>query len=673
MVASYYYLSLKNIFVIAFFCFSIINFACCKNAKQNSDDFSPAASSVPDSLKLIKFSYDFESDQDLENAGSISEHGSKSGVRSCFMNENTEFSPTFNKSILACSGGYDVDSINVSFYIKQLKYDHNVFAVLSVEDESGNSYYYRAEPISNRSNNWSLVSLNYHNFSDSIKPGFNLKVYIWNPNRNSFYLDDFEVSIYSKLPLVQQKDFVSLNKNGFELHGKPFFPLAINFMVNLQTNGTDFWPASCRSYNNSSQFLHTDKSANYQQLRNEFRLMKDIGFNTVRIVSIGELDVHSSINGDISIKAYIGNQKDTLIPLEKGLNRQKYYDALQNLFDLAEECGLKVILLTRIFSEHSSTTKELKLMTQSFRYNSSLFAYDLFNEPLYFDSLRRDKHDVKLITKEWGNIVKNHAPNHLSTIGLTGIREVFEWDPNILGVDFLSMHPYEYEKEQVRNEMFWYGNYIDKPWIIGETAIPADGDSVKYSTQKEFADATLIQSVNCNAIGYSWWQFKDTDWFEYHSKYMGVLSNQGVSVNSDGKEVKGSVKPVSEAFKGEVPKKNSGNCECLENYYNYSEGSVFSLIGTIVDGNGKPVNGAVILAWNEDWTSSYHTVTRKDGTFELKGTFPFYHWIASATYHSVVRGYCNPARNTKSSTGIPTIDLGTIELENQKSELKSGD
>lgn len=669
MANSYRQSPLKNLFIVTFFCFSIVNLACCKNAKHNKDIFSNDIAAAPDSVKQITFLYNFESDQDLENTKSISEQGSKSGTRSCSMTEDTEFSPTFNKSILACSQGYDVDSINVSFYVRQLKIELNAFAVLSIEDESGKIFYYRAEPISNLTNNWSLVSLNYNNFSDSIRPGFNLKVYIWNPNRNSFYLDDLKVSVHSKLPLNQEIDFVSLENDVFKQNGKPFFPLAINFMVNLQTNGTDLWPASCRSYNNSSQFLHTEKSANYEQLRNEFRLMKDIGFNTVRIVSIGELDVHSSINGDVSIKAYIGNLKDTLIPLDKGLNRQKYYDALQNLFDLADECGLKVIFLTRIYNEYPSTTQELKMMAQAFRYNSSLFAYDLFNEPLYFDSLKRDKRDVMFITHDWGNIVRKYAPNHLSTIGLTGIREVFEWDPNILGVDFLSMHPYEYELDQVRNEMYWYGHYIDKPWIIGETAIPADGDSVKYETQKAFAESTIIQSVNCNAIGYSWWQFKDTDWFEFHSKYMGVLSNVGVTFTSDNKEVKGTLKPIANSFKDVRPVKNNDSCLCLNNYYNYSEGTVFSLKGQIVNNSGQAIEGAVVMAWNEDWTDSYHTVTKRDGTFELKSTFPFYHWIASATYHSVDRGHCNPNESISKKVGNPFIDLGKIVLLNEKSAL----
>ena len=69
-----------------------------------------------------------------------------------------------------------------------------------------------------------------------------------------------------------------------------------------------------------------------------------------------------------------------------------------------------------------------------------------------------------------------------------------------------------------------------------------------------------------------------------------------------------------------------------------SESSSFLLKGKLVDGESFPIEGGVILGWNKQWTDSYHTITKKDGTFELKGSFPFYHWMASSIKHEMIRG-----------------------------------
>lgn len=112
---------------------------------------------------------------------------------------------------------------------------------------------------------------------------------------------------------------------------------------------------------------------------------------------------------------------------------------------------------------------------------------------------------------------------------MTGVREVLEWDPNLMSVDFLSFHPYEYEPNQVLSEIYWYGKYVKIPWMIGETGVPADDDSVKYNIQTLFAEKTLLQTFNCGGLGYSWWQFKDVQWLDFHQDYLGVINQNGIT------------------------------------------------------------------------------------------------------------------------------------------------
>lgn len=399
------------------------------------------------------------------------------------------------------------------------------------------------------------------------------------------------------------------------------------------------------------------------QLKADMDLIKEMGFNSVRIVGLGELAVGEKrvkitqgpdVNASTDVSAAISDE-------EKG---KRYLDAIAELLDIINKAELKSILLFYVKPDVKASEDRMIKVVSRFKNDTSIMAYDLFNEPLYFDTLQRDKQDVYVITSRWRSIIKNYAPNQLYTIGLEGIREVFEWDPNILDVDFISMHPYEYEPEQVRNELYWYGKYVDKPWMIGETALPADNDSITYEEQKKFAYKTLRQTYNCGAIGYSWWQYKDVGWGSYHADFLGVVNRKGeTKTKKENVVIKGTPKPVAKEFKNFDPASKKDSCLCLSNYYNYSQHKSCRIIGTLTDKNNNPIEGGVILGWNQNWTNSYHTITKADGSFELLGDFPFYHWMASATRYSMVRGELSPDSARVTNKSIPTLNIGKLKVQ----------
>jgi len=469
---------------------------------------------------------------------------------------------------------------------------------------------------------------------------------------------------FTKEPLListPDDQFVSLNESGFAIGNEEFIPIVLNYKVSLQTDSSSVWPCPYLGYNPERKFRFITRDSSLLELKADLELIRTLGFNSVRIVGIGEHSVDDKESGDLSVNARYKNRHDVLLDFNNEEQYSQYLKSIEDLLRIAEDCDLKVIFLTRLFHEVESTEENLAKLAGHFRNDPTIMAWDFFNEPLYFDSLEHTKREVFDIVDGWQSILKLNAANHLSTIGITGIREVFQWDPNLLNVDFLSIHPYEYEPEQVRNEMFWYNKFIDKPWIVGETAIPADGDSVPYEIQTDFAEKTLQQTFNCGGIGYSWWQYKDVEWFDFHANFMGVVSREGLMFSEDSIPMNITVKPVTEAFSSF--KREKGECLCLDNYYNYTEGDVFELNGRLVDEHGNPIEGGVILAWNEWWSSSYHTITKNDGTFKLKGTFPFFHWIASATRYSVVRGDIHPDQSQKSDNNTPVYDLGELMIE----------
>lgn len=468
---------------------------------------------------------------------------------------------------------------------------------------------------------------------------------------------------YLSFPLSTSAHFVKLKDKKFYLDDTPFYPVVINYMASLQTDGTAMWPCTYQGYNQGFRHLYVSRDSCLMQLKADMDLIKEMGFNSVRIVGIGEEGLNKS-TGALDVTAQIKNNDKIKFDISGKEGYTNYFNALDDLFKIAGEAGLKVIFLTRLSADTRSTEDHLRRLSVRFRDQPAIMAYDFFNEPLYFDSLERSKENVSQVVKRWGRTVRTYAPNQLSTIGLAGIREVFEWDPDILDVDFISLHPYEYEPDQVRNEIYWYSHNIKKPWIIGETAIPADNDSVSYEDQRLFARKTLQYTRDCNGQGYSWWQYKDVEWYSFHANYMGVVTLKGETKTAKKNiPVNGTVKPVAEEIKHFDPLAKKDDCPCLGNYYNYSPNRVFRLKGFVFDENGKPLKDAVIMAWNEWWSHSYHTVTKEDGSFELLSSHLFYHWMVSASGYSMVRGDIRPDTAKKGADPIPTLDIGIKSIE----------
>lgn len=463
-------------------------------------------------------------------------------------------------------------------------------------------------------------------------------------------------------------NFVTIKNNSFFLNNKSYYPLTLNYIAELRYDNNKFWISSSIDYSNKKSRIYTEKDSSILEFKSHMQLIKDMGMNSIRLVRIGEVNIDSKTN-QVFINARTKSKKDTTLVLSKSSkNYSLYLNALEESFKIIDSVGLKIVFLMNLYPDYKESVSHFIKVAGKFKYNSTIMAYDFKNEPLYFDKEKRTKKEVFKCVNNWQRKFRKFAPFHLSTIGLQGIREVFEWDPNILNVDFISYHPYEHEREQVRNEIYWYSKHTNKPWVIGETgwysSILNESDSL--SSQKMFINKTLQQAFDCNAIGYSWWQFKDVSWndFKNHSDLMGLVTKSGI-INSSTSDfpIVGTVKESVEVFKNFNPIKEKSNCKCLTNYYNYSNSDKFSLTGKLLDDNGTPIEGGVILAWNKYWTNSYHTITKKDGSFQLLGSFPFYHWMASATRYNMIRADINPLKSKVNVENIPSIKLGNLIIE----------
>ena len=462
-------------------------------------------------------------------------------------------------------------------------------------------------------------------------------------------------------PSWSERGGVDLEASGFTMHGSPFFPMVLNYEVSIRAVGDSIWVGAGVHYASFDPSAIPDRESCRRQLRADMTLIAELGFNTVRLVGFSHME-HA--RDSIWLNAWSKRGGDTLIHLVDKGAYARYLSALDDMLAAVREAGLRAIMLTELRPDRPLTEDQFARIADHFVNDTVILAYDLFNEPLYFDRIERPKEEAFRILRHWRRVFDAHAPNQLYTLGLTGIRETFEFDPNMLGVDFISFHPYEYEPDQVRNELRWYHNNVDVPWIIGETAIPADDDSVPYTAQFEFAQRTLLQGRACGALGYSWWQYQDVRWGKFHSDLMGVLNREGTTTTTKEQlQVNGTIKPVAKAFQQFDPWTDAGECVCLPNSLNYSEGRVCKITGRLVDVRGQPINEGTVLGWNEHWTASYHTITGPDGRFELRGPEWLYHWMASATRYSMDRGDSDPNGCRRGADGIPAYELGDIVLE----------
>jgi len=468
-------------------------------------------------------------------------------------------------------------------------------------------------------------------------------------------------SLLGRDPDPPPPGIVQLGASGFTLNDSSFYPMALNYIVGPRWQNGELWFGPSADYRRERKDHFCPKMVAHERLRGDVELVREMGFNSIRIVGICDEVGFIEPKDSLGIKVPLDLEHDTLLLFSDPVVMEQYLSALNEVFDICAEQGLKVIPLTTIHLDAPENETFLSGYLDHFSTNSSILAFDLFNEPLYFDRPERPKAVVMDVVHGWRMLKNEHAPNHLFTIGLTGIREVFEFDPDILDVDFISFHPYEYEPDQVRNEIAWYGKHIRTPWIIGETAIPADNDSIAYDKQKAFAERTLEQALACGAKGYSWWQFKDVAWNYFHADHMGLLSRSDSTVTRSGRIVEGSMKSTVEAFRNFNPRNVPPEPADLPNYFNYSQHGAYRIVGKLVNEDGGAVEDGVMLGWNEYWTSSYHTVTRTDGTFELLSDFPIHHWMVSSVRRSMERGDV-PMLEYRDEDGLKTFDLGTITL-----------
>lgn len=454
-------------------------------------------------------------------------------------------------------------------------------------------------------------------------------------------------------------DFVRMEGDHFETAQDTFFPLMLNYIVSFQSQGNQFIVAPSVTYDSLGYADAVGKRAVKRQLLGHFSLVKDLGFNTVRICfdrAVQDEDGRYYYQADR--KFYLDQKKDRRAIL-RGLGR---------LVSIADKQGLRVMLLIRPpFSENDDLQQFTKELLGYFKNNPTIFAYDFMNEPLYFDPCEdRKKTAAVAIVIQWKKMMTECAPNQLFTIGFAEPIEVFEWDCSLLPVDFVEFHTYH--PLRVPNEIYWYSQYCGKPWMIGETGLPADNDSITYEEQAQFVREAYQLTRDAGGCGFGLWEFQDYDspGNTYEASYTGLLRHGG-EIRNGKCTIKGTLKPVAHVIAGLVQDYSPRTYIRPVNYYNMVGYRNICIRGSILDTlTGKGIEGAVIRGWNDNWSVGMNTYSDGDGNFELYCNDRCNHFEVSAAGYSTIKFDCDIDYVPLSENAADIHDLPSKELEYHK-------
>lgn len=440
------------------------------------------------------------------------------------------------------------------------------------------------------------------------------------------------VFFFSCLPVQKENEekeairfpgFIYLEDEVFKLDSAIFFPKLMNYIIQPRhLNGKLIFSPSLE-YDDPNTFDSDSEEESNERLRAHFKAIRNMGFNSLRLVGINYIKLNEK-NSKVSMKIFKGLRREAL-----NLNNSSItsiIEALEKVVNIADEEGLKIMLLLPKPAKDKDYTQQkdkyVSRVLQKFSKTKSIFSYDFFNEPLYFDNselsnskeILRDKLSALEIVRKWKQQIRKHAPHQLFTISFVEPIEVLEWDPSILPVDFVSIHTYH--PLRVPNEIYWYAKYINKPWIISETSLPADNDSISYEEQSIFMREAFQRVINCGGIGFGWWQYQDVSWGPFEHNFTPLISSGGKTFLDSNTFILGEFKDAAFVLP-ELKVEKTGECNCHMNYYNMMGYKNYKISGNVVDEDNNPIEGAVIRAWNEYWTVGMHTFSNEKGEFNL--------------------------------------------------------
>ncbi|MEA3448732.1 MAG: cellulase family glycosylhydrolase, partial [Bacteroidota bacterium] len=387
-----------------------------------------------------------------------------------------------------------------------------------------------------------------------------------------------------------------------------------------------------------------------EKIHNDMERIYNMGFNTVRVCGF---TVKQSEDCENIASEYTDSLQSPYTT---------HFDLIEQFTDIASEHNLKVILLTaghKVDGVKLKYGSYLEELAQRFKYNSAIFAYDIYNEPSvdrhHTSSTPDNKNYVFDMFSNWYDNIRNNTANQLVTVGTFPGDAISRWDPAVMKVDFMSFHTYPtsrvqtegydytYGTQRVAREMKWLSYVYDKLWIIGETGFSATDNPAhnQYSyikteqEQEEYVDVTLERNKNCGGKGYSWWQYQDVKYYAWDKPDSKVNCYGLIHRDTDTSDTEwGITKDVVDSMDGTAPffqfepfnidpngcpyPVHPNNDDVYYDPYNFKPN--YEVSGIVYDPYGNPLANAIVHGWKsigDSLNPKYITYTDDNGEFIL--------------------------------------------------------
>ncbi|HBX51834.1 MAG TPA: hypothetical protein DEH02_12280 [Bacteroidales bacterium] len=438
---------------------------------------------------------------------------------------------------------------------------------------------------------------------------------------------------------------VTIDGKQFKCGDSIYYPMIVNYTMDpLKLVGTsEYFVSPCHSYGATSTYECSDTLSCSNQILSDFNTIAGMKFNGARITGIAPYYIPgqglclTTVLSDDSDYDYLMINPNN--PNDTGMKAMiRIYDKLLELASQVSIQPFKLILMPHAArtafdsSEVSARNDFYNVLAQhldSSIFRTSLLAIDLINEPYHHDTIPKTKEQACNIISTWYNTIKSNAPDVLVTIGSGGYWDVFDYDPAVLKLDFLSLHyysdlaPYEHvgdtaaqqkSRERTANKLFWLSRNCPMPWIIGETGFTASaswdttwGLQGTLDDMANYAEYSLNATCNCGGSGSSWWSYQDVNFDgtssdNFWANFFGLLE-RGYEPGPV------SEKPAVDIFRNYLPVVN-GPCpvsyspvyDSTKLYYDPYQFHLYNSIdtnyvhGKIIDQDGNPIEDAIIDA-----------------------------------------------------------------------------
>jgi len=466
---------------------------------------------------------------------------------------------------------------------------------------------------------------------------------------------------------AQCTGYVTIQGKNFYTDGSEYYPVGANYLVDIVEDSVThcLYIAPNHFYGPSYDYEHFNAANSLQEIRDDFYRMKhNMGMNSVRLFGLGPIRNPSSdgfsFTANVNLLHLKKDSVDTITfsPPYSGNpavnpNCAKLFVFIDSVLAIAAEpqIDIKVILLAGgggIFSTNGRVdyANYLAALATNFANNTTLFAYDLSNEPGGWGSgvpndggYVTNKEDVCNITNLWSSAIKDNAPCQLITLGDRYAEDILKWDPGVMHLDFISFHPYPFVTDptehaeitlgidRVLSQIYWYANSVNLPWMLGEIGFSAmysptstSGVDGNYNGQEDFATLTLAAARSCGAAGYMWWQYQNVYWGSNLQDNFGLIDHDDI------------LKPAVDAFLNFDPNNVQTSCTQPDYYYNpynhpTNNGSGCHVSGSVTNyQTSSAMQDAYVGAWTSEGynptthlyeSDFFHTFTDANGGYSV--------------------------------------------------------